>query len=135
MFVKRNTQLSDMQRELTRTEEQVMQALWQLEQGFIKDIVCCFPEPRPAYTTVSTIIRILEKKGFVDHRAYGNSHEYFPLVSRAAYTRYLAKGLMRNYFNNSLQQLVSFFSSDKDLTVAELDEIRQLIDEEIKRKE
>ena len=74
-------------KELTKAEEQIMQILWDLEKGFVKDIVERFPEPKPAYNTVSTIVRILEQKGFVDHTAYGKTHEYFPLVGKSDYTR------------------------------------------------
>lgn len=123
-----------MEKELTRAEEQVMQILWDLEEAYIRDILACFPEPRPAYTTVSTIIRILEKKGFVDHKAFGNTHQYFPLKSRKEYAQTLVKGLMANYFNSSFRQMVSFFSREKDLSVNELEELKRIIDEQIRLK-
>ncbi len=122
-------------KELTKAEEQVMQILWELKSAFVKDILERFPQPRPAITTVSTIVRILEEKGFVGHRVYGKAHEYYPLVEKPAYTRQMMSGIMNKYFGNSLHQMVSFFSSHKDLSVSELEEIRKLIDEEIKKQQ
>jgi BlaI family transcriptional regulator, penicillinase repressor len=116
-------------KELTKAEEQIMQILWELEKGFVKDIIEKMPEPRPAYNTVSTIVRILEQKGFVDHTAYGKTHEYFPLVSRKDYTRSFMKNFVRNYFKGSFQEMVSFFAREDKLSVAELDELMK----EVKR--
>ncbi len=110
-------------KELTKAEEQVMQLLWEIEKGFVKDIVELMPYPKPAYNTVSTIIRILEKKGFVDHNAYGKTHEYFPLVSRKDYTRSFMKNFMRNYFSGSFQEMVSFFAREDNMSVTDLDEL------------
>ena len=110
-------------KELTKAEEQVMQYLWQLEKAFVKDVVDEMPEPKPAYNTVSTIIRILEKKGFVGHNAYGKTHEYFPLVSRKDYTRSFMKNFMRNYFSGSFQEMVSFFAREDNMSISELDEL------------
>lgn len=117
-------------KELTKAEEQIMQILWDLKQGFVNNILEYMPEPKPAYNTVSTIVRILEKKGFVDHRAYGKTHEYFPLITKDAYTKDLLGGLMKNYFNGSVRQLVSFFTKDHSLSVKEIDEILLLIEKE-----
>ncbi|MFH0892931.1 MAG: BlaI/MecI/CopY family transcriptional regulator, partial [Bacteroidota bacterium] len=90
-------------KELTKAEEQVMQILWEIEKGFVKDVVELIPEPKPAYNTVSTIIRILEKKGFVGYTAYGKTHEYFPLVGKEEYTREYLGHVVRNYFSNSFK--------------------------------
>ena len=122
-------------KELTKAEEQVMQILWEIKSGFIKDILKKFREPKPAYTTVSTIVRILEEKGFIGHKAYGKAHEYFPLVEKSTYTRILMKGVMMKYFGNSLRQMVSFFSHEKGLTPSELEELKQIIEEEIRNKQ
>lgn len=121
-------------KELTRAEEQIMQVLWKLEKGFINDIIEHLPAPKPAYTTVSTIVRILEKKGFVDHKAYGNSHEYYPVVSKEKYTREYMKGFLRGYFSNSFSSMVSFFSRNEELDVKEMEEIMKILQEEIKNK-
>lgn len=110
-------------KELTKAEEQVMQLLWRLEKAFVKDIIEKIPEPKPAYNTVSTIIRILEKKGFVGHNAYGKTHEYFPLISRKEYTRSFMKNFMRNYFSGSFQEMVSFFAKEDNMSIRELDEL------------
>jgi BlaI family transcriptional regulator, penicillinase repressor len=118
-------------KELTRAEEQIMQVLWRLGKGFVKDIVDELPDPKPAYNTVSTIVRILEKKGFVSHRAYGKTHEYFPLTSKDEYKKSFLKSFVKRYFGNSFQEMVSFFASDRDISLGELEEIRKLLGEEI----
>jgi len=118
---------------LTKAEEQVMQILWDIREGFVKDLLRKFPEPRPAYNTVSTIIRILEKKGYVDHRSFGKSHQYFPLMSREQYRNERFSSLMKDYFNNSMKQVLSHFGSSGSLNLKEADEIIQLM-EEIKQK-
>ena len=114
---------------LTKAEEQVMQILWDKKEGFVKDLLLQFPEPKPAYNTVSTIIRILEKKGFVDHRSYGKSHQYYPLVSREQYRNERFSGLMKDYFNNSMQQVLSHFGSSGSLSMKEADEIIKIMEE------
>lgn len=121
-------------KELTRAEEQIMQVLWDLQQAFVHDIIEQLPEPKPAYNTVSTIVRILEKKGFVGHDAFGKTHRYHPLVDKTAYSGHLVRGVMHNYFSNSLRQLVSFYSHDKQLSLNELEEIKVMIEAEIKKK-
>jgi len=118
---------------LTKAEEQIMQILWDEKEGFVKDLLQHFPEPRPAYNTVSTIIRILEKKGFVDHRSFGKSHQYYPVVSREQYRNERFSYLMKDYFNNSMQQVLSHFGKSGSLNMKEADEIIKLM-EEIKQK-
>lgn len=110
-------------KELTKAEEQIMQLLWEQEKAFVKDIIEQLPLPKPAYNTVSTIIRILEKKGFVGHIAYGKTHEYYPLISRKDYTRKFMKNFMRNYFSGSFQEMVSFFAKEDKMSLADLDEL------------
>lgn len=112
-------------KELTKAEEQIMQLLWNQEKAFVKDIVEKMPDPKPAYNTVSTIIRILERKGFVGHNAYGKTHEYFPLVSRKEYTRSYMKNFMRNYFSGSFQEMVSFFAKEDNMSLSDLDEMME----------
>ncbi len=114
-------------RSLTRAEEEIMLILWQMGKGFVKDVLAEMPEPKSAYNTVSTIIRILEKKGVVGYTAYGKTHEYYPLISRAEYKRFEMKQLMENYFDNSLPQLVSFFVKEEKLDQKELDEIMKIM--------
>jgi predicted transcriptional regulator len=120
--------------ELTRAEEQVMQILWKIERGFVKDVVELLDNPKPAYNTISTIIRILEKKGFVDHKAYGKTHEYFPIVSKKDYTKSYFGNFLNKYFSNSFPQLVSFFSNENDMSLDEMEKIRVLLEKEIENK-
>ena len=108
-------------KELTKAEEQIMQVLWQLKKGFIKDILENLPEPKPAYNTVSTIVRILEQKGFVDHKAYGKTHEYFPLIEKDTYKGHFLKSFIGSYFGGSFENLVSFFARENKLDMQELD--------------
>lgn len=114
-------------KELTRAEEQIMQVLWQLNKGFVKDVIDQLPEPKPAYNTVSTIIRILEQKGFVDHNAYGKSHEYFPIISKEKYRGFATEKLMEGYFGNSVQSVFSYFVEKNKIDLSEADELLKLI--------
>lgn len=99
-------------KKLTRAEEQVMQCLWKIEKGFVKDIIEQFPEPKPAYTTVTTIIRILADKGFIKYSTYGKANEYYPAISKSEYTRTRISGVIRNYFSNSSRKFTLFFARD-----------------------
>ena len=121
-------------KELTKAEEQVMQLLWNLEKAFVKDIIEEMPVPKPAYNTVSKIVRILEKKGFVGHNAYGKTHEYFPLISRKEYTRSFMKNFMRNYFSGSFQEMVSFFAKEDNMSLSELDELMEDVKRDIENE-
>ena len=121
-------------KELTKAEEQVMQYLWKLKKGFLKDIVDQFPEPRPAYTTVSTVIRVLVNKQFVGFNTYGKIHEYYPLISKSEYFSTQFKVTLKEYFNGSLTNFASYFTNDKDLNLTELEEIRRIVEEEIKKR-
>ena len=107
--------------QLTKAEEQVMQILWDLNEGLVKDIRDRFPDPKPSRNTVSTVVRILEKKNFVSHKAYGNVYVYFPLVTKGEYSKNQLFGLMENYFGNSFPAMASFFAREKDLSIRELD--------------
>jgi BlaI family penicillinase repressor len=115
-------------KELTKAEEQVMQILWQLKEAIVKDIIEEMPDPKPAYNTVSTVVRVLEGKGFIDHKAYGNSHVYFPTISEDEYKKFTFDKMMKNYFSNSYKSLVSFIVDEKNLDVKELDELTNLLD-------
>jgi len=121
-------------KELTRAEEQIMHVLWALGQGYVKDIIERLPAPKPAYNTVSTIVRILEKKGFVGHEAFGKTHLYRPIVAKEDYTQAFLKNFVKDYFDDSYQELVSFFARDRNLTVSELEEILSALREEIKKQ-
>ncbi len=115
-------------KELTKAEDQVMQILWQIEKGFVKDIIEQMPNPKPAYNTVSTIVRILENKGFVDHTSFGKTHEYFPIISKDKYSKFYLNNMLKGYFNGSFQNLVSFFAKDNKLDVQDLDALVQQLE-------
>ncbi len=126
--------IKDTMKRLTKAEEQIMQILWDIGEGFVKDIIERLPDPKPAYNTVSTIVRILEKKGFVSHHAYGNSYAYYPLIDKEDYTKAYLKSIMKDYFSDSFKELVSFFAKDKDMSIEELEEIRKMIKQEIQKQ-
>ena len=109
--------------QLTKAEEQIMQILWDMKKGLVKDIRESFSDPKPARNTVSTVLRVLEKKGYVGHKAYGNVHLYHPLISKSDYSKSQLFGLMEGYFNNSFPALASFFARENDLTVSDLEEL------------
>lgn len=113
-------------KELTKAEEQVMQILWQLKEGIVKDMLEKMPGPKPAYNTVSTVVRVLEGKGFIGHKAYGNSHVYYPLISEDEYKKFTFDKMMTSYFSNSYESLVSFLVKEKNLSLQELEEITEL---------
>ena len=121
-------------KELTKAEEQVMQCLWKLKKSFLKDIVEQFPEPRPAYTTVSTVIRVLVTKQFIGFNIYGKIHEYFPLVSKREYLGTQFKETVKDYFNGSVSNFSTFFAGDTNLYLTELEEIRRIVEEQIKKQ-
>lgn len=118
-------------KELTKAEEQVMQVLWRLDGAFVKDVIDQLPEPKPAYNTISTIIRILEKKGFVDHESYGKTYRYFPVVSKRDYSKSYLRSVIQGYFGNSFRQMVSFFAREENLTLEEIEEIMEKVKEEL----
>jgi predicted transcriptional regulator len=120
--------------ELTKAEEQVMQCLWKLKKGFLKDIVEQFPEPRPAYTTISTVVRVLVKKGFIAYNSYGKVNEYFPKLGKNEYAKKQLKGTVRDYFEGSVTSFASFFTTDKEMHVDELEEIKAIIEGEIRKR-
>ncbi len=121
-------------KELTKAEEQIMQVLWELNAAFVKEILDKLPNPKPAYNTVSTIVRILQDKGFVGHEAYGKSHRYYPLVDKDTYTKKFLKNFIGNYFENSFSRMVSFFAKEERIDLKELEDIlkqaRKIQDEE-----
>jgi BlaI family penicillinase repressor len=121
--------------QLTKAEEQIMQILWEMKDGLVKDIRDSFHEPKPARNTVSTVLRVLEKKGYVGHKAYGNVHLYHPLVSKSDYSKSQLFGLIEGYFNNSFPAMASFFVREKDLTVKELDELLEDTRKELSKAE
>lgn len=115
-------------KELTKAEEQLMQILWSLGKGFVKEVIDELPEPKPAYNTVSTIIRILETKGFVEHEAFGKSHRYYAVVSKEQYKSFATEKLLSGYFGNSVESMFSFFVKKEKIDLKEADEILKMID-------
>lgn len=105
---------------LTKAEEEIMQVLWDQGPCFVKEIIPHLKEKNTAYTTISTLVRILEQKGFVDHEAFGKTHRYFPLVSKKDYRKNLFTDYFQKYFDGSYQQLASFFAKEEKLDEAEL---------------
>jgi BlaI family transcriptional regulator, penicillinase repressor len=122
-------------KELTKAEEQVMKILWRIEKGFVKDVLEKMPEPKPAYNTVSTIIRILEKKGFVGYKAYGKTHEYFPVVDMTSYSNFYLKNFIGGYFGGSFQKLVSFFAKENEMDVKDFESLVQHVENDLKTEE
>lgn len=116
---------------LTKAEEEVMQILWRLKKANVAAIIDKMPDPKPAYNTVSTIVRILESKGFVDHEKQGKGHFYFPLIEKETYSNQSMNKLLNNYFNGSFKSMVSFFMKENDLDTKELEAILK----EINKKE
>lgn len=112
---------------LTKAEEQIMQVLWKLGPSFVKDMIDEMPEPKPHYNTVSTLVKILVEKGFVDFKAYGKSHQYFALISKDEYSRKTVKNLVSGYFEGSFSNMVSFFVKEKDMSVGDLEKLLQQI--------
>jgi BlaI family transcriptional regulator, penicillinase repressor len=114
---------------LTKAEEKIMKILWGIENGFIKDIIDQYPDPKPPYNSVSTIVRVLVQKEIVGFTAYGNSHQYHPLITREEYSKGQLSRLLRDYYNNSLTQVVNFFAESKELDEKELDEAMKMLKE------
>ncbi len=113
---------------LTRKEEEVMKVLWKLEKAFVKDILKEFGGSKPHYNTMSTIVRNLEEKEYVGHEAFGNTHRYFPLVSKEEYRKRFINNTIADYYDNSYKNMVSFFAREQKITVDELKEIIELIE-------
>lgn len=119
---------------LSKTEEELMNHLWRLEKAFMKDLLETYPEPKPATTTVATLLKRMTEKGFINYKLYGKSREYFPLVKKKDYFSKHVNGLIKNFFNDSATQFASFFTKETNLTKEELEDLKKLIDNEIKNK-
>lgn len=119
---------------LTKAEEQVMNYLWELNKTFFKGLKEKFPEPKPATTTINTLLKRLIDKGFVDYKLYGNSREYYPVISKNQYYSKYIKGLIKNFFNNSVEQFASFFTKELDISESDLKKLKKIVDNEIRSK-
>jgi BlaI family penicillinase repressor len=114
--------------ELTKTEEKVMHVFWQIGKGFVKDVIDLLDEdPKPPYTTISSVVRILESKGYLGHNAYGKTHEYFPLVTKEVYRQNRFQRLLKHYFDDKVGNLLSFITQEKSLSREELEDLRSWI--------
>jgi len=120
--------------QLSKAEEQLMDYLWKAEKAFMKDLIEAFPEPKPATTTISTLLKRMQDKGFVGYTLYGNSREYYPMVQKTDYFSKQVGGIIKTFFNDSVTQFGSFFAKDTNLSTSELEELKQIIEDEIKRK-
>jgi len=120
--------------QLSKTEEQLMQHLWKLEKAFMKDLLDAFMEPKPATTTVATLLKRMTGKGFVAYKLYGKSREYYPLVKKTDYFSKHVNGLIKHFFNDSASQFASFFTKETNLSKNELEDLRKIIDGELKKK-
>ncbi|WP_421801031.1 BlaI/MecI/CopY family transcriptional regulator [Flagellimonas sp.] len=120
--------------QLSKSEEELMNIVWKLKKAFMKDLLDAYPEPKPAATTVATLLKRMADKGFVAYNSIGRSREYYPLVRKKDYFSKHVNGLIKNFFNNSASQFASFFTQETDLSKSELEELKKLIDNEIKKK-
>ena len=121
-------------KEITKAQEEILKALWRIKEGAVSDILDAIAKPKPAYNTVATVIKVLENKEYVTHKTFGKTNVYYPLVSEKDYAKHILKDTAKGFFNSSLNQMVSFFVKNKDLSVNELEELKQLIEKEINNK-
>jgi len=121
-------------KEITKAQEDILKAIWEIENGAVTDVLEMLPEPKPAYTTVATVIKVLERKGYVAHRTYGKTHVYYALITRKEYADHIVKEAFTGFFNSSLNQLVSPFIKNREISVTELEELKKMLESEIKKQ-
>jgi len=121
-------------KEITKAQEDLLKALWEIKEGAVSDILESLPDPKPAYNTVATVIKVLEKKGYVSHKTYGKTNVYFPVIARKDYAQHILKDTFRGLFNGSVNQLVSSFVKSKDISLSELEELKEMLEKEINSK-
>jgi BlaI family transcriptional regulator, penicillinase repressor len=121
-------------KELTKAQEDVLKAIWEVKDGAVSDVLEKIKEPKPAYNTVATVIKVLEKKGYVGHKTYGKTNVYSALVTKQEYTQNLVKGTLKGLFNGSFNQMMSFFVKDKSLSLTELEELKNMLEQEIEKQ-
>lgn len=120
--------------QLSNSEEQLMEFIWKQEKVFMKELIENYPDPKPATTTIATLLKRMQDKGFVAYTLFGNSRQYYPLVKKSDYFSKHVKGIIKNYFNNSPMQFASFFTTSTNLTTSDLEDLKKIVDQEIKRK-
>ncbi len=130
MFAFIHTKCYHLMKKLTNKEEEIMKILWRLKKAFVKEVLAEIPEEKPHYNTLSTIIRNLEDKGYVGHKAYGNTHQYYPLISKEVYRKSFMNTAINDYFNNSYKGLVSYFAKEEKISLADLKDIIEQIEKE-----
>ncbi|MBB6005228.1 BlaI/MecI/CopY family transcriptional regulator [Arcicella rosea] len=121
--------------QLSKSEEQLMEVIWKHEKVFMKDLIDSYPDPKPATTTLATLLKRMQDKGFVAYNLFGNSRQYYALVKKSDYFSKHVKGMIENFFNNSPMQFASFFTTSTDLSSSELEDLKKIVEQEIKRKE
>jgi BlaI family penicillinase repressor len=121
-------------KEITKAQEDLLKALWEIKEGAISDVLDSLDDPKPAYNTVATVIKVLEKKGYVSHKTYGKTHVYFAVVSKKDYAQHLMKDTFKGLFNGSLNLMVSSFVKNKDVSLRELEELKEMLEKEIENK-
>jgi len=118
-------------KEITKAQEDILKALWDIKEGAVSDILDALPEPKPAYNTVATVIKVLEKKEYVTHKTYGKTNVYFPVVAKKDYAQHVLKETFTGLFNGSVRQMASFFVKNREISLTELEELRSMLDNEI----
>ena len=121
-------------KEITKAQEEILKAIWEIEKGAVSDVLDMLPEPKPAYNTVATVIKVLEKKGYVAHNTYGKTNVYYALVPKKAYAQHVLRETLKGLYSGSLNQVVSFFVRSKKVSLSELEELKAMIEEEIKNQ-
>jgi BlaI family penicillinase repressor len=121
-------------KEITRAQEELLKALWEIKEGAVSNVLEILPDPKPAYNTVATVIKVLEKKGYLSHKTYGKTNVYYPLISKKEYAQHILKDTCLGLFNGSLDQMVSSFVKNKEVSIYELEELRTTLKREIKSK-
>lgn len=120
--------------EITNAQEEVLRALWQINDGAVSDVLNQLDDPKPAYNTVATVIKVLEKKKYIAHRSYGKTNVYYPLISKKQYAQHMIGNSVKDFFNSSISQLVSAFVNQKEISINELEEIKNLVETELQKQ-
>lgn len=119
-------------KEITKAQEEILKTLWKIKEGAVSDVLDALDEPKPAYNTVATVIKVLEKKGYVAHKTFGKTNVYCATVAKKDYANHIIKSTLKGLYNNSLNQMVSFFVKNKKVSLNELEELKKMLEEEIK---
>lgn len=121
-------------KEITKAQEDILKAVWEIKEGAVSDVLDVLPEPKPAYNTVATVIKVLEKKGYLSHKSFGKTNVYSAMVSKKDYGQYVLKDTFKSFFNGSLNQMVSSFVKSKDVSISELEELKRFIETELDKQ-